>query len=118
MTTQIAEIFSGDIDFHKDLRKGDRFSIVYETLEGDEFRFGAGRYLRFFVRDLTDAKVMIKDLGSYWEAILGTGRLKIWLSAGGDVTLVTDQAVKAQPPHYMLGNIERPTLAPETTKQD
>lgn len=27
---QIAEIFSTDIDFHKDLRKGDRFTVVYE----------------------------------------------------------------------------------------
>ena len=27
---QIAEIFASDIDFHRDLRKGDRFSVVYE----------------------------------------------------------------------------------------
>jgi len=87
---------------------GGNLDIDCATLEGDEFKFGAGRDLRFYVHDLTDAKVMIKDLGSYWEAILGTGRLRIWLKAGGDVTLVTDQEVKAQPPQYMLGNIERP----------
>lgn len=28
---QIADIFSTDIDFHKDLRKGDRFTVVYEV---------------------------------------------------------------------------------------
>ncbi len=28
---QLAEIFGGDIDFHRDLRRGDRFSVVYET---------------------------------------------------------------------------------------
>ncbi len=28
---QIVEIFSTDIDFHKDLRKGDKFSVVYEV---------------------------------------------------------------------------------------
>ena len=28
---QLAEIFSSEIDFHLDLRKGDRFSVVYET---------------------------------------------------------------------------------------
>ncbi len=28
---QIAEIFSTDIDFHKDLRKGDQFTVVYEA---------------------------------------------------------------------------------------
>ena len=32
---QIAEIFSGDIDFRRALRKGDRFNVVYETLEAD-----------------------------------------------------------------------------------
>lgn len=28
---QLADIFGGDIDFHRDLRKGDRFSVIYET---------------------------------------------------------------------------------------
>lgn len=42
---QIAEIFSGDIDFHRSLRKGDRFSVVYETLEGDGEPLRAGRVL-------------------------------------------------------------------------
>lgn len=27
---QFADIFSGDIDFHRDLRKGDKFSVIYE----------------------------------------------------------------------------------------
>jgi len=27
---QLAEMFGGDIDFHRDLRRGDRFSVVYE----------------------------------------------------------------------------------------
>jgi murein DD-endopeptidase MepM/ murein hydrolase activator NlpD len=29
---QIADIFSTDIDFHRDLRRGDRFTVVYEML--------------------------------------------------------------------------------------
>lgn len=28
---QLTDIFGGDIDFHRDLRKGDRFSVIYET---------------------------------------------------------------------------------------
>lgn len=32
VATQLADIFGGDIDFHRDLRKGDRFSVIYETL--------------------------------------------------------------------------------------
>jgi murein DD-endopeptidase MepM/ murein hydrolase activator NlpD len=42
---QMAEIFSGDIDFHRALRKGDHFSVVYETLEGDGEPLRAGRVL-------------------------------------------------------------------------
>ena len=45
IATQVAEIFSGDIDFHRSLRKGDRFSIVYETLEGDGEPLRTGRVL-------------------------------------------------------------------------
>ncbi|MEO7105946.1 MAG: peptidoglycan DD-metalloendopeptidase family protein [Rhodoferax sp.] len=42
---QMAEIFSGDIDFHRALRKGDRFAVTYETLEGDGEPMRAGRVL-------------------------------------------------------------------------
>jgi murein DD-endopeptidase MepM/ murein hydrolase activator NlpD len=31
VATQIADIFSSDIDFHRDLRKGDRFTVLYEV---------------------------------------------------------------------------------------
>lgn len=30
VTTQMADIFGGEIDFHRNLRRGDRFSVVYE----------------------------------------------------------------------------------------
>lgn len=45
VATQVAEIFSGDIDFHRALRRGDRFSVVYETLEGDGEPLRTGRVL-------------------------------------------------------------------------
>lgn len=45
IAVQMAEIFSGDIDFHRALRKGDRFSVVYETLEGDGEPLRTGRVL-------------------------------------------------------------------------
>lgn len=45
VAVQMAEIFSGDIDFHRALRKGDRFVVVYETLEGDGEPLRAGRVL-------------------------------------------------------------------------
>src|SRR3954471_11446815 len=42
---QLADIFAGDIDFHRDLRKGDQFTVVYELhhLAGRPVR--AGRVL-------------------------------------------------------------------------
>lgn len=45
VSTQLTEIFSGHIDFHRALRKGDRFSVVYETLEADGEPLRAGRVL-------------------------------------------------------------------------
>ena len=45
VATQITEIFSGDIDFYRDLRRGDRFRVVYESFyQGGEF-VRAGRIL-------------------------------------------------------------------------
>jgi murein DD-endopeptidase MepM/ murein hydrolase activator NlpD len=42
---QLADIFAGDVDFYRDLRKGDRFAVVYEehTFGGTPVR--AGRVL-------------------------------------------------------------------------
>lgn len=45
IATQLAEIFSGDIDFYRDLRKGDRFTIIYETLIHNGQPIRSGRIL-------------------------------------------------------------------------
>ncbi len=45
VAVQLAEMFSGDIDFRRDLREGDRFSVVYESLEADGESLRAGRVL-------------------------------------------------------------------------
>ena len=45
VATQVAEIFSSEIDFRRALRKGDRFSVVYETLEADGEPLRSGRVL-------------------------------------------------------------------------
>ena len=36
IASQLIEIFSGDIDFHRQLRKGDTFSLAFETLTADD----------------------------------------------------------------------------------
>lgn len=45
VAVQIADIFAGDVDFHRDLRQGDRFAVLYEQyyLEGRPVH--AGRVL-------------------------------------------------------------------------
>ncbi|PUE50766.1 peptidase M23 [Limnohabitans sp. 2KL-1] len=42
---QLAQIFSNQIDFHRTLRKGARFSVVYEVLEADGEPLRTGRVL-------------------------------------------------------------------------
>ncbi len=45
IASQMAEVFSGDIDFYRDLRKGDRFSVVYEAMYHDGAIVKTGRLL-------------------------------------------------------------------------
>jgi murein DD-endopeptidase MepM/ murein hydrolase activator NlpD len=42
---QLIEIFSGEFDVHRGLRRGDRFSVVYEALEADGEPMRTGRIL-------------------------------------------------------------------------
>lgn len=42
---QIANIFASDIDFYRDLHKGDRFTVVYETLHDNGHNAQYGRVL-------------------------------------------------------------------------
>lgn len=42
---QMVELFSTEIDFHKDLRRNDRFSVVYELLHDGGEAVSAGRVL-------------------------------------------------------------------------
>lgn len=52
VANQLAEIFSSDIDFRRDLRRGDRFTVIYESLEADGEPMGNGRVLSAeFVND-------------------------------------------------------------------
>ena len=57
IATQLADVFATDVDFHRALRKGDTFSVVYEALtaDGEPISWGtsaAGRVLAAdFVND-------------------------------------------------------------------
>ncbi len=79
VAVQLAEIFSGDIDFHRALRKGDRFSVVYETLEAEGEPLRTGRvlstefvnkgkvYQAMWFRDAADGSApTARDKGGYY----------------------------------------------------
>lgn len=45
VATQLADIFAGDIDFHRDLRRGDKFTVVYEMFYHEGRAIKSGRLL-------------------------------------------------------------------------
>lgn len=45
VATQIVDILASEIDFHRDIRKGDRFTVVYDSLYGNGEPARAGRVL-------------------------------------------------------------------------
>lgn len=68
---QLADIFSSDVDFHRDLHPGDRFSLVYEAIyrEGEFLRSGRILAAEFINRRLTYRAVYFEDnqgKGSYY----------------------------------------------------
>jgi murein DD-endopeptidase MepM/ murein hydrolase activator NlpD len=68
VTAQLVKIFAADIDFHTDLRSGDRFSVVYEQYYDGAESIKAGRLLaaEFTNQDRTYRAV-------YFEQQPGTG---------------------------------------------
>jgi murein DD-endopeptidase MepM/ murein hydrolase activator NlpD len=45
IAVQMADIFQSELDFHRGIRKGDRFAVAYEALEADGEPLRAGRVL-------------------------------------------------------------------------
>ena len=66
VTRQLTEIFEANIDFHRGLRRGDRFAVVYETLEADGEPIRAGRILSAEVvnRGKTHQALWFKEAGA------------------------------------------------------
>jgi murein DD-endopeptidase MepM/ murein hydrolase activator NlpD len=63
IASEMAEAFSGDIDFHKDLRRGDHFSVVYEAFyfEGQLIKTGRLLAAEFINQDKVYRAVYFKD---------------------------------------------------------
>jgi murein DD-endopeptidase MepM/ murein hydrolase activator NlpD len=77
VASQIAGIFSGDIDFHRSLRKGDRFSVYYETLEADGEALKTGKVLNaeFVNNGKTFQALWFSDPSMQTPAVPGTPAL-------------------------------------------
>lgn len=88
---------------------GRSMDLTCDELASGDLKFSAGRDIRFNVGTLTNVSLVIHDLGGKWEASVGNGQTRVQLKAGGDITLVTDQELTAQAPHFLLGKIEKRT---------
>ncbi len=76
VTLQIAEVFGGDIDFYHDLRRGDRFSVVYEIRHVDGEAVGAGR-------------IVAAEFTNRGK----TSRAYLWRDAAGEESYYTEDAM-------------------------
>jgi len=63
VAVQLADIFGGELDFHRDLRRGDRFGVVFETFHhgGKTIRFGRVLAAEFYSRRKTYRAVWFQD---------------------------------------------------------
>ncbi len=80
ITNQVAEIFGAEIDFRRELRKGDVFSVLYEahTADGEPITWGgsSGKVLaaRFINKDKTHDAVWYQEAGRKGAYFDLTGR--------------------------------------------
>jgi murein DD-endopeptidase MepM/ murein hydrolase activator NlpD len=90
---QVAKMFATDIDFHVDLRKGDRFSVVYEMIYESGELVAPGRILAAeFVNDGREYHaVLFKDeegVDGYYS-LDGSSRAKAFLRSPVEFSRVT-----------------------------
>lgn len=66
VAVQVAEIFSGQIDFRRSLRKGDTLSVVYEALQADGETMRSGKILsvEFVNHGKSNQAVLFQDPAS------------------------------------------------------
>ena len=93
ITIQLADIFSGDIDFYHDLRRGDRFTVVYEMRELDGTAIGAGRILaaEFVNKGITFRAFLwhARDGGEAYYAEDGKSLRKAFMRSPVEFTRIT-----------------------------
>ncbi len=110
IASQMAEIFSGDIDFHRELKRGDSFSVVYESLTADgepiNWNQAAGRVLaaEFVNNGRVHQAIWFKDpqRGSYYD-FGGKSKRRAFLASPMEFSRVTSGfAMRFHPIHQRL----------------
>ena len=94
VTTQLTEIFESNVDFHRGLRRGDRFTVVYETLEADGEPIRAGKVLSAEItnRGKTHQAIWFKEAGASkgtYYSFDGQSLQKAYLLAPMEATRIT-----------------------------
>lgn len=98
IATQLADVFATDLDFHRQLREGDTFSVIYEglTADGEPITWGtanAGRVLAadFVNNGRTSSAVWFKDAqgkGAYY-GLDGRSKKRAFLASPLEFSRVT-----------------------------
>ena len=110
VASQMAEIFSGDIDFHRELRKGDSFNLVYEAVTADgmavPWNQGSGRVLaaEFVSGGRTHQAIWFETAagkGNYFDPT-GKSRKRVFLASPMEFSRVTSGfAMRMHPIHQV-----------------
>lgn len=97
IAVQIAEIFAADIDMHRELRRGDTFSVVYEALNADgepvPWNQGTGRVLaaEFVNGGKTHQALWFRDAagrGAYFD-LAGQSKKRAFLASPMEFSRMT-----------------------------
>jgi murein DD-endopeptidase MepM/ murein hydrolase activator NlpD len=92
---QLARVFATDIDFHSDLRRGDRFSVVYEMIYDSGELVAPGRILAAqFVNGVRVYQAVLfkdEDGNDAYYSLDGTSRAKAFLRSPVEFTRISSR---------------------------
>lgn len=93
VTVALADLFAGDIDFLQDLRRGDRFTVLYETRYVEGEPVGTGRIVaaEFEHRGLSMSAYLWKDAegNDAWYTLDGRSTRKAFLRSPMEFSRMT-----------------------------
>ena len=93
VTVALAELFAGDVDFLQDLRRGDRFSVLYETryVEGEPVGIGRIVAAEFVNQGVRHMAFLWKDAegNDAWYAADGRSMRKAFLRSPVEFSRMT-----------------------------